>query len=177
MTEAEKLYREYRTRLLAFVRRRVGSPQAAEDILQDVFLKLLTKGGTVKHPGKLRSWLYQVTRNAIVDHLRGTRRFENLPQELPADDGDSPAARELAQCLNPLIKALPDVYREAVRLSEIQEIPLKQVARAQGVSLPGVKSRVQRGRRKLKEMLLDCCRVELSRHGQIAGYEVKSDCC
>lgn len=177
MPATEVIYREYRTKLLAFIRRRVGSRQAAEDILQDVFVKLLTRRDTVKQPGKLHSWLYQVTRNAIIDHRRASRRFETLPDELPAEEDDSPAARELARCLEPLIQALPDMYRDAVRLSEIREVPLKQVARAQKVSLPGAKSRVQRGRRRLKEMLMDCCRVEVSRSGQIIDYEARQKCC
>ncbi|MCR4300281.1 MAG: RNA polymerase sigma factor SigZ [Sulfuricaulis sp.] len=177
MTEAEKLYRDYRTRLLAFVRRRVGSPQEAEDILQEVFLKLLTKGDTVKEKGSLHGWLYQVTRNAIIDHWRHARRHEPISDELPAEAGGNPAVLELGQCLQPLIQALPETYREALRQSEIQEIPLKQVAKAQGISLPGVKSRIQRGRRKLKSLLLDCCRVEVARSGQIMSYEVKRECC
>jgi RNA polymerase sigma-70 factor, ECF subfamily len=177
MTEAETIYRAYRTQLLAFVRRRVDSPQVAEDILQDVFLKLLAKGDTVKNKGSLRGWLYQVTRNAIIDHWRHTRHHETVSDELPAEEGGSPAARELAQCLQPLIEALPPTYREALQQSEIQEIPLKQVAKAQGISLPGVKSRIQRGRRKLKAMLLDCCRVEVAQTGQVVGFDARSKCC
>jgi RNA polymerase sigma-70 factor, ECF subfamily len=177
MNETEKTYREYRTKLLAFVRRRVGSPQVAEDILQDVFLKLLTKGNSVKEKGSLHGWLYQVTRNAIIDHWRRARHHETVTDEMPAEEDAGPAGRELADCLWPLLQALPETYREALHQSEIQEIPLKQVALAQGISLPGVKSRIQRGRRKLKAMLLDCCRVEVAQSGRVVDFEAKSKCC
>jgi RNA polymerase sigma-70 factor (ECF subfamily) len=155
----------------------VDSPQVAEDILQEVFLKLLTKGDTVKEKGSLHGWLYQVTRNAIVDHWRHTRHHETVSDEFPAEADGSPAVRELAQCLQPLIQALPETYREALRQSEIQEIPLKQVAKAQGISLAGVKSCIQRGRRRLKAMLLDCRRVEVAQSGQVVGVDAKSKCC
>lgn len=177
MADTEKIYREYRSQLLAFVRRRVDSPSAAEDILQDVFLKLLNKGDTVREEGSLHAWLYQVTRNAIIDHWRRARHHETVTDELPSEAVDSPAGRELAQCLQPLIQALPETYREALQQSEIQEIPLKQVAQAQGISLPGAKSRIQRGRRKLKALLLDCCRVEVANSGQVLGFEARSKCC
>ena len=177
MSETEEIYRAYRSKLLAFVRRRVGSSQVAEDILQDVFIKLLTKGASVKQRGKLRGWLYQVTRNAIADHWRADKRFEELSDEFPDQAEDSPAARELAQCLRPLIRSLPKIYRDTIRLSEIQQLPLNRVARAQRISLPGAKSRVQRGRKMLRSKLLDCCRIDVARNGLIAGYHAKPKCC
>ena len=179
MQDTAQIYREYGSKLLAFIRVRVGSQHVAEDILQDVFLKALTRLESVNQPGSLRAWLYQVTRNTITDHFRSTRNHEELPDELSAAVEQRTDSQELARCFQPMIAALPETYREAVHMSEIQGIPLQQVAEAQGLSLSGAKSRVQRGRQKLKDMLLDCCRVELTKNGQIIDYSPRQsgDCC
>jgi len=165
--------------LLAFIRTRVGSQQVAEDILQDVFLKVLTKLDSVNNPKSLRAWVYQIARNAMIDHIRSAKSFEELPEELAAEDDEKPAAQELMRCFEPMIEALPKGYREAVRLSEIRGIPLREVAQAQGISLSGAKSRVQRGRQKLKKMLLDCCKIEITNRGGVVDCEPKqsSGCC
>jgi RNA polymerase sigma-70 factor (ECF subfamily) len=76
-----------------------------------------------------------------------------------------------------MIQMLPDNYREAVILSEIKGLTQKEVARVQGTSLSGAKSRVQRGRAQLKEMLAECCRLEFDHSGRLYNYERKGKSC
>jgi len=73
-------------------------------------------------------------------------------------------------CLQPLIAELPEIYRFALVLSEIEGLPQRKVADHLGVSLSGTKSRVQRGKEKLRERLLECCNIETGQSG-IIGYE------
>lgn len=80
-------------------------------------------------------------------------------------------------CLNTMIKELPDKYRNAVQLSEIESKTQKQVAEQEGVSLSGAKSRVQRGRAFLKNMLHDCCELEVNKYNQVISYEKKERDC
>src|SRR4029453_11954052 len=68
---------------------------------------------------------------------------------------------DLAPCLTPLMDRLPAHYREAVRLVELEGLPQRELSERFAVSLSGAKSRVQRGRDKLKDLLLRCCQVEL----------------
>jgi RNA polymerase sigma-70 factor, ECF subfamily len=172
--DPDAIYREYRARLLGFIRQRVRDHQLAEDILQDVFVKVLAKLDTLMEPAKLRAWLYQVTRNAIIDHSRLRRVHDDLDEEtfeaLPDAIEESSAASELARCLAPMIEALPAHYREAVMLADIEALPLATVAARQQLSLPGAKSRVQRGRARVGAMLLACCRIELSKSGAVLDY-------
>jgi RNA polymerase sigma-70 factor, ECF subfamily len=74
-----------------------------------------------------------------------------------------------------MIQLLPENYREAVILSELKGLTQKEVARLQGTSLSGAKSRVQRGRSLLKNMLAECCRLEFDHRGRLCDYEPKGE--
>ncbi len=175
MQNAEEIYRQYRSKLLAFIQQSVGDHELAEDILHDVFVKIVGHKHALREPAKLAAWLYQVTRNAIIDRFRSNRPHEELPQEIAADHTESTAEARLASFLRPMIEALPEIYREALILSDLEGLPLKQIAESKGISVSAVKSRVQRGRRMLERMLRDCCALEFSRRGEIMDFWPKAD--
>lgn len=153
-----------------YIANRVSDGDAVDDILQDVYLKAHTNLSTVRSRGSITSWLFRIASNAIVDHYRSQKPWVDLPDELVAPEAERDYAAELATCLQPLITEMPEIYRSALQLSEIDGLPQKKVADRLGISLSGAKSRVQRGREKLRERLLDCCIVETGRSG-IIGYE------
>lgn len=171
---------EYRSRLLAFVRGRVERPEDAEDIVQDILLRAYQRRDTIRDRGKVIPWLYQIARNAIVDHYRGSRpttSTESLATEPTAEENTPAPERELAACMGPLIDALPPIYRDALRYAEIEGLTQQQTAERLGISHSGAKSRVQRGRQKLTEELLECCRVELDSRGGVQDFEARGNRC
>ena len=174
--QTESMWRVYRRQLLGFIRRYVDDDATSEDLLQEVFLRMHRNPYVPANP---RAWLYKVTRGAIADHFRARRPMDVLPDGLTAPEPERSelAVRELAECLRPMIERLPEPYREAVYLSEVEGWTQKDVAKRQGVSLPGAKSRVQRGRARLNKMLTDCCTVEQDRAGRIRGYEPNASTC
>lgn len=169
----ESLWQSYRTQLFRFVLRRVDDRDTAEDIVHDVLLRAYGRRDTLRDSGKFEPWLYQVTRNVIIDHYRRRRPSGPLPDDLAvADHAHSGSARrELAACMLPFINVLPEHYRSAITLSEIQGLTQQQTADQLGISLSGAKSRVQRARRMLEDKLLDCCRIEVDGRGSIADFE------
>jgi RNA polymerase sigma-70 factor (ECF subfamily) len=172
-------WREYRTELYRFVLKRVRNEASAEDIVHDVLVKAYSRRGTLEDPSKLRSWLYQITRNTIVDFYRAQRPMEEIPDELVGEDsGDAGegAARELASCLRPLLRNLPESYREPLNLVDLGGVTQRELASQLGLSLSGAKSRVQRGRKMLRDLVLDCCRVELDHRGGVVDYESRGGC-
>jgi RNA polymerase sigma-70 factor (ECF subfamily) len=178
MTEVEKLWEDYRAALRQFIRRRVADESSADDLLQDLFLKIHAKIGTLKDRRRIRGWLYQVARNAIIDHYRRRRDTEAIPEEFAIPSkSDRRALTELAECVRPMIERLPESYREALILSELDGLTQENVGKKLGISLSGAKSRVQRGRKMLKEMIWSCCHVEFDRRGGVAGYFPKGDGC
>jgi RNA polymerase sigma-70 factor (ECF subfamily) len=177
--QVETIWVEYHARLLNFIRRRVEDEAAAEDILQDVFVKVQSRIGTLGKERKLAAWLYQITRNAIIDYYRAYRPAEAMPKALAAEEQEltEKARREIEGCLEPMIQDLPDKYRQAIILSEIEELPQKQVAKRLGLSWSGAKSRIQRGRLMLKNTLLECCRFEYDTLGNVVNCESQDDSC
>lgn len=168
-----RTWQTYRAELFRFVLARVGEPALADDIVHDVLLKAFAHMEALEDPGKLRAWLYRIARNAIVDHYRSQRPSEPLPVDL-ANEDEGEAARaeqELARCLAPFLEGLPEPYRRALTLAEIEGLPQREIAEREGVSLSGAKSRVQRARHMLRDALLACCRIELDQRGVVVDYQ------
>ena len=170
------IWEQFHDRLLAFVRRRVSNAADAEDILQDVFSRIHTNLNRLHEAQSVSAWVYRITRNAITDHYRARAKvagaFDQLQREtgspddlsLPPREGlgeDPDLSAELSHCLAPLLTRLPDKYQEAIRLTDLGGLSQKQAAQRLGLSVSGMKSRVQRGRSKLKNILLECCAIEL----------------
>ncbi len=164
--------REYKVRLRGYIANRVRESDAVDDILQDVFLKAHASLHTVKSHGSVLAWLYRVAANAIVDHYRAQSPWEELPDELATPEPEPDNIAELALCLQPLIADLPETYRVALVLSEIDGLPQKEVAKRLGLSLSGAKSRVQRGRERLRQLLFRRCDIETGKNG-IVAYQLR----
>lgn len=166
----EVVFRQFHKQLKRFIFSRVNDEAAADDILQEVFLKVHTNIEHLHDTSKLESWLYQITRNAIIDYYRSKKPSLPLPEEVPDDDRAETPAQKLSTSIHRFIEQLPESYREAIKLSEIDGIPQKEVAKKLGISLSGAKSRVQRGRKMLKDLLFECCHFEFDRSGGVIDY-------
>jgi RNA polymerase sigma-70 factor, ECF subfamily len=167
MESLDQIWRDYHSGLLSFIRRRVGA-DLAEDILQDVFVKAHSRLNTLADADRVQSWLYQIARNTIIDYHRTRKSAAPLPDDIaqqPEHDNDE-EWRELGKCVLSMIERLPAGYQEAILLSEIDGLPLKEVAERLNLSLPGAKSRVQRGREKLRDIFLDCCHFKFDHRGK-----------
>jgi RNA polymerase sigma-70 factor, ECF subfamily len=179
MNTIEEIWNKYNSNLLAFIRKRINDKDAAEDILQDIFVRVHSRIDTIENRSKLESWLYQITRNAIIDYYRSHKSTEELSEwiEQPQVSNEENHRQELSSCLTPMIQQLPEKYRHAVQLSEIEGKTQKEIAEIENVSLSGAKSRVQRGRALLKAMLHDCCKLEINAINQVVDYDKKDDDC
>ena len=187
ITSTEQVWEAFHTPLHQFIRRRVSDETTAEDLLQEVFLKIHQHIGGVKDARQLESWLYTLTRNIIIDYYRSQRRTLSLdaaqdlalPEHLPDDD----IVSELLPCVRSMVYNLPAQDRQALVLTEYHGLTQKELGARLGLSFSGAKSRVQRARERLKQQLLDCCHFELDRRGHILDYQsrcascVEDSCC
>lgn len=187
--DTQQIWAEFGGRLRSFIARRVDSDADADDILQDVFLRIHRHAGALERQERLVSWLFQVTRNAIIDYYRAPVRRRELLAGAPLDleltaghsdrwvgDEHEPsgqAGRELAHCLAPMVARLPPPYRAAVTTIDLEGIPRKEAAIRAGISLSGMKSRVQRGRQALEALMHDCCRIETDAGGRVMDYHMR----
>ncbi len=178
MENTEEIWKAYHKRLAAYIGSRVKADRV-EDILHEVFLKVHKQLDSLNDKGRIESWLFQITRNAIIDHYRSQRSTVDIAEweESTDESDDGELRREFASCLRPIIEQLPEKYRQAIQLSEMEQKTQQQVADEIGISLSGAKSRVQRGRAMLRGLLDECCHIELNQSNQLVSYEQKkSDC-
>ena len=162
-------------RVQAFVAARVGDRELAADITHDVVVRSIASGALDRVDNPV-AWLYRSARNAVIDHYRTHRvhaRFdgdENWPDPGPLDNEPNDATRELARCLQPLMDDLPATARDALTRVDVDGQTHQAAAAELGLSVSGMKSRVQRARRQLRDLLQQCCNVHLDATGAVAGY-------
>ncbi len=172
----ETLWEQMHGRLCRFVCSRFADEADAEDILQDVFLKIHTNLEAVRDTERVESWMYQIARNSIADFYRSRRRLTSLPELAVSDDyPEEDAAESLAPSIRDIVESLPEPYRQALILTEYQGLSQKELAERLGISLSGAKSRVQRARQKIKDILLACCHFEFDARGLV--YDYREHCC
>ena len=174
--------------LRTFFRRRVRDDQLAEDLLQETFARVHNGLASLREQERLAAWVYRIAHNTLRDYFR----TGFVSKEMLAPDGvgadampeehtpDENYNEEIAAGLGCMVQQLPPRYREAIELAELQGLTQAEVGARLGLSLSGAKSRVQRGRDKLKDLLLECCHFELDRHGNVIDYQPQhrgSGCC
>jgi len=192
-TKTEDLWPLVHDSLRLFIAKRVNDEAQVEDILQEIFLRVHRQVDSVNDPDRLVSWVYQVARNAIIDYYRKPGRLWEIPTGLGSDIegfGDMPTSTgithgddagdlrtELVDCLRPMIERLSQDYRDAITLVDLDGLTQQAAAKRMGISLSGMKSRVQRGRTQLKHLLDECCLIQLDRRGGVREFEVRDTGC
>lgn len=179
MDQIEKSWLEHQDILLRFIAKRVQPIETAEDLLHDVFEKFHVHFASISEPALIRSWLFRVTRNVIIDHYRSRTVTVALPESLASKEISNHEAvqQDLAVCIENMVHRLPDKYRTAVQLADINGQPQQDLAVMEEISLSGAKSRVQRGRRLLRKMLYDCCSFELDSQNSVIGWTPRQKIC
>jgi RNA polymerase sigma-70 factor (ECF subfamily) len=153
-----------------------------EDLVHDVFIRIHTNIGTLQDSEKLTSWVYQTARNAVIDFYRKKKSpAAPVTEDLLFTDQEQilDAAEKLTPVVKRMIEELPEKYRSVLVMADIQERKYAEIAAELGLSVSGVKSRVQRARQMLKELLLECCPFEFDRYGTVFGFSERNckRCC
>jgi RNA polymerase sigma-70 factor, ECF subfamily len=171
------MWAEFAGRLRAFVARRVPPGIEADDVVQEVFVRVMRHLPSLRQADRIEAWLFQIARNALHDAMRARRRRDSrtdaLEIDLPAEGAieDVRAAEaELAPCLTPMVARLAEPYRQAIELTSVHGLTQTEAAKRAGVSVSGMKSRVQRAREQLKAMLLRCCEIDVDRRRGVADF-------
>lgn len=161
----------HETELRRFLRHRTSDDAAAEDLLQEVFLRALRQKNGLCGIDNPRAWLFHAARNLLIDRLRLTKEQVPLPDDLAAEvDAAPPPVDGLTQCLPRVLSELSPQDREAITLCDIEGMTQQDYARRIGLSLPAAKSRVQRARARLKARMTEVCQVRYDDAGQVEGF-------
>lgn len=175
-----EIYNEFREPLKVFIGKRLRDQASAEDLVHDVFLRIHNQIGSLKDQEKLVPWIYQIARNAVVDYYRRSRDTVSPSEELVIEHREMNEMPEnISSVVRTMIEQLPENYRQALLLADFEGMKQAAVAQQLGVSLSGAKSRIQRARKMLKELLLACCHFEFDRYGTVFDYYPKNcnNCC
>ncbi len=172
----QEIYDAFQPKVLRYMMRLVGETDA-EDLTQEVFVKIGQRLKTFKGEAQLSTWVYRVATNAALDRLRSAS-FRLESQTASLDDSNDTACediwpaeeafsleeqlmrQEMHQCFGGFVRDLPANYRTVVVLSELEEMSNKEIAEILNVSLDTVKIRLHRGRGRLLQDLKTHCKAE-----------------
>ena len=182
----DTVWSEFDKKLRAYVRRRVNAG-VVDDVVSDILLRLVRSQDKMEGANNPTAWIYRVAANVITDYYRKNSSEKRLLEEVKLDaskvdifEESAADSNSLARCLIPMIKGLPAPYDQALMLTDIDGMSQTAVADQLGLSVSGMKSRVQRGRQKLKATLLRCCEIDVNRQGDVVDYKTReksSGCC
>lgn len=178
--EARGAWREVEARLRPYVARRVP-PADVDDVVQETFLRVYRGLGKLTDGERFGAWVYRIAGSAIADserrrarHRPATATSIEAPAEATAADSEDNLEAELAECIALFVARLPSPYREAVTLTELQGLSQKDAAAMLGLSLSGMKSRVQRGRTHIRRMFEECCELSVDGRGHVTECTPRS---
>jgi RNA polymerase sigma-70 factor (ECF subfamily) len=175
MVQLEQTYLKLRGGLKSFIYSRVNDKDLADDILHDVFLRAHANIEKLKDSAKLEGWIYRIARNAIIDHYRSKKHSAELDGiDIKDNTEELSALKKLEPSVKNFIKNLPPIYREALILTDYRGLTQAELAKRLNLSLPAAKSRVQRAKKMLKEMFLECCHFEFDKFGTVIDYHQKT---
>ncbi|HJV79114.1 MAG TPA: RNA polymerase sigma factor SigZ [Paludibacter sp.] len=178
-TEIINIWNEFNKELKAYITRTIRNQADADDIMQEVFVKIICNIDKVNKAENLRQYLYGIVRNTINDYFKD-QLYKNSDAEIPEmalEEETQSLNAVIADSLKPFINQLPEKYKEALLITEFQDISQKELAERLNISYSGAKSRVQRGKEKLKAQLLDCCAFQSDVYGNIIEMKNKNCNC
>jgi RNA polymerase sigma-70 factor (ECF subfamily) len=166
-------------KLRGFLSRRVPNEADVDDLTQEVLLRIHQSASSLSDQTRVYAWIWQIARNAVIDHYR--RRKPSVDLDSLNFDLEAPQGSDIQELvltwLAPTIEELPEPYRDVMRLSEIEGLDQAEVAKRLSLSLSATKSRILRGRVKLREALTACCRFQFDEAGKIVGFSrLKTEC-
>jgi RNA polymerase sigma-70 factor (ECF subfamily) len=179
-SEARGAWRDIEARLRPYVARRVPSDAEVDDIVQEILVRIHGGLASLHDEERFGGWVYRIAQRAMADSARARARapIADVP-ELPDRAGAGPDEAadlqlDLGECVAIFVARLPSPYREAVTLTELRGLTQKDAAEMLGVSLSGMKSRVQRGREKIRDMFEECCEISVDCRGRVVECESRA---
>lgn len=182
----ENLWTNIHGKLTGYISKHIKSRDDVNDIIQDTFIKVKTNIDSLQYAAKFESWIFQIARNTMNDFFRKQKKsfknednMEEVSIELNSfADEDTKVkiqTQYFSEYAGSIVSELPEKYRDAVHLADIEGLSMKDVAEELNISISAVKSRILRGRKMIKEIILKCCDVNTDKYGNIVDYKQR-DC-
>ena len=164
--EIENLYESFRKPLLRFISYKVSDTHSAEEILNDVFFKAANSIDTLKEKTKVKSWLYKIASNQIIDYYRRRKEiYVDMVDDISFSEEEDTETiyDELNCCVEDFLHQLPKQYSDSLKAVYLEELTQKEYAEQKDLKLSTVKSQVKRGKESMKAFFEKCCTFEKDR--------------
>ena len=172
----QQVWTKYADDLRRFIFSKIKDDVITDDILQDSFIKIHTKLHTLKDLNKLKSWIFSIARNSVMDYFKASNKtFEvaNFETEIALEE-DMHTEKD---CLRGILQNLPKKYRDPIFLSDIKGLKQQEVANQLKQNITTTKSQIQRARKLIAQGFIDCCGYVLNDNGKLVGeLQEKEDC-
>lgn len=175
----EQVWNEHRAGIRALLRAKISNSDDVDDLLQEVLIKAYLNLDSIKSDSSVKYWVYQITRNIIVDFYRKKNTSIDLTEnELWYSESEAEMQNALINCIEPFWKTIPDDIFDMMKAIEIDNTPQIEYAKSVGVKYSTLKSRVQNNRKRLQSQLIDCCDLIFDSCGNIIECHPRnSNCC
>jgi len=176
----KRIWNDFNGKLKDFILKKVQIESIADDILQDVFLKVINNSDKVSEAKNIQQYIFAIARNATIDHFRDTNKKTELEENaisFSEEETESLNTTIADCCIKPFVEQLPEKYKQALIKTEFENVSQKDLATQLNISYSGAKSRVQRGKEKLKELILTCCNFPSDKYGNLQPLESKNCNC
>ncbi|HTO04252.1 MAG TPA: sigma-70 family RNA polymerase sigma factor [Opitutus sp.] len=177
---------ELRAAVRRFIGARVAEPAHADDLTQDVLVKVQQRLSQVRDPRRLMGWVIQIARNTVADFFRSAKTTEVFREEHVADSSTRPGSfdreesqlrEDLNRYIRSVVQELPPKYRDALTFTEYDGLSQVELAERLGLTVSAAKSRVQRGRAMVRAIIDQCCHFEVDRYGTVVDCTPKPERC
>ena len=181
MIATETIWSQFSHSLHRYISHRVNNTADRQDLLQEIFVKIHTKKHLLKESKKLQSWLYAITNNAIIDYYKKNKRLASLASNIEEEksthsmDNEETAYDSLSRCLPPFIQELKPYEQNLLTWIDLEGQKQKDVAERLGIPYSTLKSQLQRARKKLLRVFLNCCNYHYDSRGRVIGYQKRED--
>jgi len=175
-----KIWQDFHKKLLRFITYKIKDKQIAEDILQEVFIKVHKNITKISNVERIDSWLFKICHNVLIDYYR-QNKLTNVDDAFDLANIKSSVMndieqKQLSSCLQLLIQDLPEKYRDIILENELQQQKQLVIAQKHQLTLSAVKSRIKRGRHQLKEKLRACCEFEFKENSIDLSCKTQCGC-
>lgn len=178
--EVSSIWNDFHKELKGFIYNKTRNSADTDDILQEVFIKIIRNINKVEQSENIKQYLYGIVRNSINDYFKAKKNYKSDDEieEILSETETISLNNTIAECcIKPFINKLPENYKQALLITEFKNISQKELAEKLNISYSGAKSRVQRGKEKLKELILNCCSFQADNYGNLfEGQDKKCEC-
>jgi len=173
-----EIVQEYYSYLKSYILKKVNDSSLADDLVQEVMIKLVESHQKSTEVKNMKAWLFQISRNVMYDYFKKNQMTYQFDTEHHAiEDTFSDSEKIIvSDFIVPMIDLLPVEYAKPLKMCDIDKISQKKISEELNIGLSATKMRIQRGRKKLRELFVECCEMKLDKNGNILSCSIKSSC-